>query len=60
MFDKIKDWNLKRKVPKSQKNGGKFRYASNGIDKIFVNIDEEIEKYNYARKRQKEKDALEL
>ncbi len=58
MFEKIKNWRLKRKIPKNQKNGGKFRYAGNGIDKIFVDVDKEVENYNYARKRQKEKDEL--
>ena len=58
MLDKIRNWRLKRKVPKSQKNGGKFRYAPNGIDKIFVDIDKEVKNYNYARKRQKEKDKI--
>jgi len=56
MFDKIRNWNLKRKIPKNQRNGGKFRYAPNGIDKIPVNENDEVEKYNYARKRQKELD----
>ena len=58
MFEKIRNWRLKRKIPKNQKNGGKFRYAPNGIDKIFVDIDEEIKTYNTARKRQKEKEKL--
>ena len=60
IIDSIKNWRLKRKIPTNQKNGGKFRYAPNGIDKIFVDIDEEVETYNLARKRQKEKDELGL
>lgn len=59
IIDKIQKWRLKRKIPKNQQNGGKFRYAPNGIDKIFVDIDEEIKTYNTARKRQKEKDKFE-
>ncbi len=58
LIDSIKNWRLKRKIPKNQKNGGQFRYAPNGIDKIFVDIDEEIKAYNTARKRQKEKDKI--
>ncbi len=54
MLDKIRNWRLKRKVPK----GARFRYAPNGIDKIFVDIDKEVKNYNYARKRQKEKDKI--
>jgi len=49
---------LKRKIPKNQRNGAKFRYAPNGIDKILVDENDEVKKYNYARKRQKEKDEF--
>jgi len=59
MFDKIKNWRLKRRVPKNQKNGGKFRYAPNGIDKIFVDIDQEVKLYNSARQKLKEKEDFE-
>lgn len=60
IIDSIKNWRLKRKIPANQKHGGKFRYAPNGIDKIPVNENDEVSKYNYARKRQKEKDESEL
>jgi len=60
IFDKIKDWNLKRQIPKNQKGGGKFRYASDGVTKIPVDENDEVKKYNYARKRQKEYDKKAL
>ncbi len=50
MFDKFKNWILKRKIPK---NITRFRYASDGITKIPVNDDDEIKNYNYARNREK-------
>lgn len=59
IFDNIFiNWRLKRKIPANQKNGGKFRYAPNGIDKIFVDIDNEVKLYNSARKKLKEKEEL--
>ena len=60
MFDKIKTWRLKRKIPKNQKSGGKFRYAPNGIDKIPVDEDREVKDYQDARKRLKEQEEFEL
>jgi len=54
MFDKIRNWRLKRKIPKNQKHGGKFRYAPNGIDKIPVDENKEVENYNLARKKLKD------
>jgi len=60
MFDRIKNWNLKRKIPKIYKDGGRTRLAGDGITKIPVDENDEVKKYNYARKRQKEKDNLEL
>ncbi len=54
LLDRIRNWRLKSNVPK----GSRFRYAPNGIDKIFVDIDQEVKNYNYARKRQKEKEKL--
>jgi len=55
LLDRIRKWRLRHKIPK----GDRFRYAPNGIEKVFVDIDEEINMYNLARKRQKEKDDLE-
>ncbi len=60
LFDKIKDWRLKRKIPANQKNERRWRYAGNGITKIYLDDNKEVEMYNYARKRQKEKENLEL
>ena len=54
LLDRIRNWRLRTRVPK----GTRFRYAPNGIDKIFVNIDQEVKNYNLARKRQKEKEEL--
>jgi len=50
LLDRIRNWRLKHKVPK----GTRFRYAPNGLDKIFVDVDDEVRKYNYARKREKD------
>jgi len=60
MFEKIKNWNLKRKIPKNQRNEKRWRYKGNGIDIEYLNDDQEVKAYNLARKRQKEKDDLEL
>jgi len=60
IFDKIKDWRLKRKIPENQKHGGKFRYAPDGVTKIPVDENQEVKDYNRARKRQKEKEDLGL
>jgi len=49
LVNKIKDWRLKRKIPKY--SGGEFRYDGDGITKISVINSEEVEKYNFARKR---------
>jgi len=60
LLDKIKHWNLKRKIPKSQRNGKKWRYAKDGVTKIPVNDNEELKKYELERKRIKDKDKDEL
>jgi len=49
LLDRIRNWRLKHKIPK----GTRFRYAPNGLDKIFVDVDEEVKNYNYARNREK-------
>jgi len=55
LLDRIRNWRLRNSIPK----GSRFRYAPNGIKKIPVDIDKEVENYNLARKRQKEKEELE-
>jgi len=59
LLDRIRNWRLKHKIPKKFRDGGKFRYDVDGLTKIPVDDNEEIETYNLARKRQKEKDDLE-
>jgi len=57
LLDRIRNWRLKRKIPENEK--GRWRYAPNGLDKIFVNIDEEVKLYNSARKNQKRREEHE-
>ena len=60
LLDRIRNWRLMRSIPENQRDKHRWRYAGNGITKIFLNDNDEIKKYNYARKRQKEKEDLEL
>ena len=56
LLDKIRDWRLKRKIPENMKNKHRWRYAGDGTTKIHIIDQDEVDKYNYARKRQKEKE----
>ena len=60
MFDKIRNWNLKRKIPANQKDGKRWRYKGNGIDIEYLDDQKEVDSYNYARKKLKEKEDSEL
>jgi len=53
IIDKIQKWRLKRTIPELTK-GKKYRYDSDGLTKIPVNEDQEVEDYQNARKREKE------
>ena len=60
LIDRIRNWRLRRRIPENQKNQHRWRYAPNGIDKIFLDDNKEVEMYRYARKKLKEKEDLEL
>ncbi len=60
IIEKINNWRLKRKIPKNQKGSQRWRYKGNGVDIEYLDDNEEVKKYNYARKKQKEKDESEL
>jgi len=60
LIDRIRNWRLRRRIPENQRDQHRWRYAPNGIDKIYLNDDHEIKMYRYARRRLKEKEDLEL
>ena len=55
MFENIKRWRLKRKIPEITK-GKKWRYEADGITKVPVDEDNEVKDYQDARKRLKEQE----
>ena len=59
LLDRIRNWRLNRQIPENQRNKHRWRYAPNGIDKIFLNDGKEIAMYRYARRKLKEKEDLE-
>ncbi len=60
LLDRIRNWRLKRKIPENQKGSRRWRYKGNGIDIEYLNDNQEVKMYNYARAKLKEKEELEL
>ncbi len=58
LFDLIKNWRLNRKIPENQKGKSRFRYSGNGIDKIYLDDQQEVKMYNYARDQEKKRDEF--
>ncbi len=55
LLDSIKNWRLKRQIPENQKDGKRWRYKGNGIDIEYLDDNDEVKKYNFAREQEKKK-----